>query len=92
MKEELSPQKLKYRIKEYCGLFEIQIWSYEDNGTLWWKKKIWDWYPTNSSGGVLQRLFLQQPSGSFNTLEEAQKRVDEWRKGVTYHSLDTEER
>jgi hypothetical protein len=77
---------VKYRIKEYCGAFEIQIWAYEEKGMLWWKRKEWNWYRTNAWGGVLQTYQILEPfSESFKTLEDAQNCVMEWKKGVTYH-------
>lgn len=79
-------EDVKYRIREYCGAFEIQIWGYKEKGMLWWKRKEWSWYRTNAWGGVIQTWPILQPfSESFKTLEAAQKRVEEWKKGATYH-------
>lgn len=78
--------EVEYRIREYCGAFDIQIRGYEEKGMLWWKRKEWSWYRTNAWGGLRQAWPIVQPiSKSFKTLEAAQKRVDEWKKGATYH-------
>tara|TARA_R110002020_G_scaffold222063_2_gene430412 strand:+ start:1084 stop:1335 length:252 start_codon:yes stop_codon:yes gene_type:complete len=78
--------EVKYRIREYCGAFEIQIYGYKEKGMFWWKRKEWSWYRTNAWGGVIQTYPILQPfSKSFKTLEAAQKRVEEWKKGATYH-------
>lgn len=79
-------KEFEYRIREYCGVFEIQIRGYEEKGMLWWKRKEWSWYRTNAWGGVIQtRPILEPPSPNFKTLEEAKKCVEEWNKGTTYH-------
>ena len=79
-------EDMKYRIREYCGEFKIEIWGYEEKGMLWWKRKEWSWYMTNAWGGVIQTYPILQPfSESFKTLEAAKKRLEEWKKGATYH-------
>ena len=52
---------VEYRIREYCGTFEIQIRGYEEKGMLWWKRKEWSWYRTNAWGGVIQTFPILQP-------------------------------
>ena len=79
---------VEYRIREYCGTFEIQIRGYEEKGMLWWKRKEWSWYRTNAWGGVIQTFPILQPcSKRFKTLEAAQKCVEEWKKSATYHCV-----
>ena len=76
----------KYRIEEYCGKFSIQIYSFEQTGILWWKRKIWDWYSTNAWGGVWQSYPICEPhSKTYNSLEEAQQRIEKWNNKPVYH-------
>ena len=85
-------KEVKYRIKEYCGVFDIQIRAYEKKGMLWWKRKEWSWYRINAWGGVLQTWPVLQPQcKSFKTLEAAQKRAAEFEKGATYHCSGSSE-
>ena len=80
--------ELEYRIREYCGAFEIEIRGYEEKGMFWWKRKEWSWYRTNVWGDVIQTYPRLQPSsGTLKTLEDAQNRIEEWNKGETYHCV-----
>ncbi len=76
----------KYRVRECAGKFTIEIRGYEERGMLWWKRKEWMWYRTNMWGGVQQVYPVVQPaSESFETLEAAQARIDEWKMPPTFH-------
>ena len=77
---------MKYRIKEYNGLFIIQVRGYEEKGMLWWKKKEYNWYRANIWGGVTQFYPIAEPvCDFFKTLEAAREQIKRWKKGVTYH-------
>lgn len=88
----------KYRIQEYRGVFTIQIYTYEEHGMLWWKRKVWDWYDTNlrgsrrmshimfgshSSNYMVDRIV--DPIKTFSTLKEAKRQIEEWESDVIYH-------
>ena len=73
---------MKYRIKEYCDEFTIQIYSYEEKGSLWWKRKEWAWYKCNRLGGPYQ--FWQTLCESFKTLDEAKERLEWFKSGAFY--------
>ena len=77
----------EYRITEFCGAFTIEVKGHEEKGILWWKKREWSWFRCNLYGGVIQVWpIVQTPCKSFKTLEDAEKRVKEFKKGVTYHN------
>lgn len=81
-------EDVKYRIKEYCGAFTIHIYAYETKGMLWWKRKVWSWYPTNVWGGIWHSWPVNQPiSKTFKSLEEAQKQIKDWRTNPIYHEV-----
>ena len=73
---------MEYRIIQLGKkVFKVQIYVYTTKGFLWWKKKKWSWMPTNCFGGVWfidTTLVIIPISGSFKSLEGAQKRIDEW--------------
>lgn len=79
---------MEYRIKEYNGLFIIQVRGYEEKGLLWWKKKKYNWYRANIWGGVTNFYPIADPvSDWFKTLDDARAQIKLWRKGVTYHDV-----
>ena len=79
---------IKYRIREYCGAFEIQVLGYKEKGMLWWKRKEWDWYRTNAWGGIIKTFPIVQPfSKKFKTLKAAKKQINKWNKDTNYHQL-----
>jgi len=79
-------ENIKYRIKEYCGEFSIQIYAYEEKGILWWKRKEWSWSRTNAWGGVWQPWPICQPfSKTFKSLEKAQQQIKDWQSDPVYH-------
>ena len=79
----------KYRIEEYCGVFTIYVRGYKWKGMFWWQKKEWDWYKCNKYGGIVQtyHTFVQPSCKSFNSLEKAKDRVNQFKKGATYHNI-----
>ena len=79
----------KYRIREYRGLFSIEVQVSVRKGFLWWKKNKQIWRPTNMYGGAQQTSqFMHQPSSkSYLSLADAKKCVEEWKKGDIYHYL-----
>jgi len=81
-------EEVKYRIKELNGKFTIEIYAYKEKGMIWWKSKEWNWYRTNSWGGVLQFYPKTQPSSTvFSSLKNAKKQVKKWRATPIYHEL-----
>lgn len=80
--------KQKYRIKEYNGMFSIQIYGCEIKGMLWMERKEWRWMPTNMQGGALGSVHgFDVPSRSLRTLEEAKQQIRLWLKDPVYHEV-----
>jgi hypothetical protein len=80
----MMEEDINYRIKEYCGEFTIQIYSYKVKGMLWWKRKEWNWSETNIWGGVWQPY--QPFSETFKSLEEAHQQIKDWKSTPVYHA------
>jgi hypothetical protein len=75
----------EYRIKETYKTFSIEIKAYKLKGFIF-KKKVWDWYPTNQHGGVLQTYPVpQQLSDTFTNLKDAKKQIRDWLGFPIYH-------
>jgi len=77
---------VKYRIKKYQGRYFIQVWAYEEKGILWWKRKVYDWYDTNSWGRVWNIEPIVEPWDEFKTIKKARKKIKLWLTTTVYYN------
>ncbi len=77
----------EYRIHEYMDEFTIQIRLYKMCGPFWNRRKVYGWYKVSPIGS--QALYMNgRPYWvlrSFDNLDEAQKVLAQFKKGVTIH-------
>ena len=76
---------MEYRVKEFNGVYRIEVLVTKEKGLLWWKKKESRWHSTNIHGKPLDRWL--PPSRSFVSLQDVQDRVKLWKKGPDYHKV-----
>jgi hypothetical protein len=81
-------EKAKYRIKENNGEFSVEIYGYKEKGILWWKRKEWHWFRTNSWGGVWNSWPIPQPYKKFKSLEEARQQIKTWKSDSIFHYVN----
>lgn len=68
-----------YRIKEFKGVFIIQILSCKNKGFLWWKRKEYDWCDTNIFGLEWKSYPIPEPySKTFKSLKKASEQINRW--------------
>ena len=47
-----------YRVKEFCGKYQVEVKVNETSGCLWWKKEKTDWrISTNTGIGMFDSRF-----------------------------------
>ena len=83
---------MKYRIKEHCGVFTIEIYAWKYKRFPYNKKKIWTWEKCNVWGGVHNNHpVMQPPCKTFKNIEKAKEQAKEWELNRTtkpiYHEI-----
>ena len=76
---------MKYRIKEFNGIYTIQLRIEKVTGILWFKKTITKWVICNTLGYQYRLNSQVQIIAKYGTLEEAKRVMNAFKKGKEYH-------
>jgi len=87
---------MKYRVKEFCGKFQIQVLikETERKGFFFQKKVVnehWVWCGIDGQRAFFYNgQWLNAPILDYGSLEDALNHVRQLMEGVKYHYLETE--
>ena len=77
--------KREYRIKEYIGLYWVQVKVERETGFLWWKKTVTEWRNACAWGYYSRYL---KPMLPFESFEKAKQMIEYFQEGAKYHHVD----